>query len=285
MWAARLEHDVITTPVFAEGRLYVSTYDGSVQCLDPASGRVEWSREEHATSAPWIWRGEVFVAHRDLREEQRAQAAGDRGARRERTSSYGSLRGVFRRASPSKPAAYHRPEWGGELKQRAVGHDADVGFAHAPQAAKLEQVAYLLGESSISRTWRHQGSRPVVANGVLYETTGDVLEARDLESNTSLWRFESPGTAGERALTPPAVTASRVYVGTFDGRIVCLNAATGALRFQVPVGAPVHWQPAVHEGRVCAGLQNGDLVCIETGDPLDSGWPMWGGGAGHNGAE
>jgi hypothetical protein len=55
------------------------------------------------------------------------------------------------------------------------------------------------------------------------------------------------------------------------------------VRFEVPVGAPVHWQPAVHEGRICAGLQNGDLVAIATGDPLDDGWPMWGGGPGHNG--
>jgi outer membrane protein assembly factor BamB len=120
-------------------------------------------------------------------------------------------------------------------------------------------------------------------NGVLYDTTGDVLEARDLAAGAVLWRWESHSAAGERSLTPPAVTGSRVYVGTWDGRLVCLHAATGAKHFEVPVGAPVHWQPAVHEGRICAGLQNGELVCIETGDPLDSGWPMWGGGPGHNG--
>jgi outer membrane protein assembly factor BamB len=274
---------VITAPVFAEGCLYLATYDGSVLRLDPSCGRVEWSSQRNATSAPWVYEGEAFVAHRDPAEEKRAETAGERSARRERTSSYTAARGVFRRSSPVKAAAYHRPDWGGEEKRMALGYDAAVGFAGSPASAKLEQVESLLGEHSISRTWRHQGSRPVVVNGVLYETTGDVLEARDLGSNTALWRWESPGTPGERALTPPAVTGSRVYVGTIDGRIVCLNAATGAVRFEVPVGAPVHWQPAVQEGRVCAGLQNGDLVCIETGDPLDDGWPMWGGGAGHNG--
>jgi outer membrane protein assembly factor BamB len=284
VWAARLEHDVITAPVFAEGRLYLTTYDGSVLCLDPATGRVEWSRPQNATSAPWIYRGEAFVAQRDPVEEERAEAAGERAARRERTSSYGAARGHLLRSLELKRAAYLMRDWGAGRKAMAHAYDAEVGFGHAPAAAKLEHVEALLGEHSISRAWRHQGSRPVVVNGVLYDTTGDVLEARDLAADRLLWRWESPGAPGERALTPPAVTGSRVYVGTFDGRIVCLDAAAGTVRFQVPVGSPVHWQPALHGGRICAGLQNGDLVCIETGDPDDTGWPMWGGGAGHNGS-
>src|SRR5207248_691716 len=53
LWETRLDHDVITAPVVAEGKLYLSTFDGTVWCIDPENGRVEWSQQLQATSAPW----------------------------------------------------------------------------------------------------------------------------------------------------------------------------------------------------------------------------------------
>jgi len=53
--------------------------------------------------------------------------------------------------------------------------------------------------------------------------------------------------------------------------------------WDVPVRAPCHWQPVVSDGWVFAGLEDGSLVGFRTGDELDDGWPMWGGGPGHNG--
>ncbi|PYJ08872.1 MAG: hypothetical protein DME25_00280 [Verrucomicrobia bacterium] len=89
--------------------------------------------------------------------------------------------------------------------------------------------------------------------------------------------------AGERRLTPPAVANGRVWAGTWDGRILSWDALTGDLRWAVKVGAPCHWQPIISEGWVYAGLEDGALLGFATGDPLDTDWPMWGGGCGHNG--
>ena len=36
-------------------------------------------------------------------------------------------------------------------------------------------------------------------------------------------------------------------------------------------------------GRVYAATGAGSLFGIQTGDPRDDGWPMWGGSAAHNG--
>ena len=35
---------------------------------------------------------------------------------------------------------------------------------------------------------------------------------------------------------------------------------------------------------VYAGTSNGRLIAFRTDDPADDGWPMWGGGPGHNGS-
>ena len=88
----------------------------------------------------------------------------------------------------------------------------------------------------------------------------------------------------------PVVFGDRLYLQTSSGanetlqeRIICFHADTGKVLWDAAVRAPCHWQPVVASGWVYAGLEDGSLVGIHTGDPADDGWPMWGGGAGHNG--
>jgi hypothetical protein len=75
-----------------------------------------------------------------------------------------------------------------------------------------------------------------------------------------------------------------VLAGTADGRIIQWDALTGKVRFEVDVGASVHWMPVMADGYIAAGLEDGSIVSFATGDPANDGWPMWGGGPGHNGA-
>lgn len=295
-WATRLDHDVITAPVVAEGKVYLSTFDGTVWCLDPRTGRVDWSQALQATSAPWIYQGDVFVAHREdaprgarqpgdpSRTRSEEVLAQERAAPRERTSRYDSSTGRYKSSSSAKLAAYLAKSSGAARKQAYHKSDSAVGFGTAPSSAKLHLAEQLVGEGLVSRTWRFQGSRPVVVNGILYDTTGDRLEASDARSGEILWSWhDAAPTEGERRLTPPAVANGRVWAGTWDGRIVSWDALTGQIRWAVKVGAPCHWQPVVSEGWVYAGLENGDLIGFATGDLLDTDWPMWGGGCGHNG--
>jgi outer membrane protein assembly factor BamB len=291
LWSARIGHDAITAPVYDEERVYLATFDGCVRCLDAATGELEWMRDMRATSAPWVRAGEVFVSHRD---EERADEGrpGPRDTRStrtarpaptERTSRYRANDGAWVSSSERKLAVYLRSDWGAGRKRAYAAADGAVGFASAPAAAKLEVPEALLGERLVSRTWRHQGSRPVVRDGVLFDTTGGRLEARDARSDALIWTWSAPEVEGERSLTPPAVTNGRVWVGTWDGRIVCLDAANGAVLRELDAGGPLHWQPVVSAGRVFAGTAGGELVAFQTGDARDDGWPMWGGGPGHNG--
>ena len=136
----------------------------------------------------------------------------------------------------------------------------------------------------MARIWRFQGSRPVVVDGVLFDSTGDRLEARNVETGSLLWSWAAAREhEGERRLSAPAVANGRVWAGTWDGRVIRWDAASGAVRWEVTVGAPCLWQPTVSNGWVYAGLADGSLVGFHTGDPADDGWPMWGGGSGHNG--
>jgi outer membrane protein assembly factor BamB len=296
LWETRLDHDVITAPVVAEGKVYLSTFDGTVWCIDPGTGRVEWSQQLQATSAPWVYQGDVYVAHREdsprgarqpgdpARTRSPEAMAAEPAVPRERTSRHDSTTGVRKSSTAAKAAAYLSSASGQARKQAYYEMDSSVGFASAPSSAKLHAAEQLVGEGLVSRAWRFQGSRPVVVNGILYDTTGDRLEASDVRTGEILWSWhDAAAVEGERRLTPPAVANGRVWAGTWDGRILSWDALTGDIRWTVKVGAPCHWQPVVNEGWIYAGLEDGTLVGFATGDPLDTDWPMWGGGCGHNG--
>jgi hypothetical protein len=41
--------------------------------------------------------------------------------------------------------------------------------------------------------------------------------------------------------------------------------------------------PVIHDSWIYAGLEDGSLIGFATHDEQDTGWPMWGGGAGYIG--
>jgi outer membrane protein assembly factor BamB len=287
LWETETGHDVITAPVIANGQVYMATYDGAVTCIDATTGHRSWTKPMAATSAPFVFEGQVYVAKRQGGHNAHTTPSSPAAHApvREQTSWVRASDGVAAGASAWKEASYLGSKWGTSRKAQFFQADAAVGFSQAPAAAKMHAVQNLVGEAHVSRAFRYQGSRPVVANGVMFDTTGDRLEVTDLGQSRLLWSWDNARSEeGERRLTPPAVANGRVLVGTWDGRVISFDAATGRMRWEVPVGAPCHWQPVMSGGRVFAGLEDGSVVAFDTGDSKDDGWPMWGGGPGHNGS-
>jgi outer membrane protein assembly factor BamB len=118
---------------------------------------------------------------------------------------------------------------------------------------------------------------------------GDSLLCTDLDRDVTYWNksFADPVNQGqetvENDLTPPALCNGKVFVGTVKGKVHCLSASTGDEIWSADVGEPIVFQPAVADGRLYVSTADGHLVCIETGDPADDGWFMWGATAAHNG--
>src|SRR5262249_15631868 len=161
-----------------------------------------------------------------------------------RISRHDSGTGRMKSTWSAKQAAYLSRSSGAARKELYHQMDSSVGFGQAPASAKLHSSEKLLGESHVSRAWRFQGSRPVVVNGILYDSTGDRLEASDARSGEVLWSWHDAAlTEGERRFTPPAVANGRVWAGTWDGRVISWDALTGDVRWAVKAGGSIHWQP------------------------------------------
>ena len=84
-------------------------------------------------------------------------------------------------------------------------------------------------------TRRGQESTPIVVDGVIYVTTAwSKIYAYDAKTGKELWKFD-PKVPGEWAVNACCDVVNRgvaawngkVYIGTIDGRLIAVDAATG----------------------------------------------------------
>jgi len=134
-------------------------------------------------------------------------------------------------------------------------------------AVNAGNVAQLgLAWSSDLDTARGQEATPLVHNGVLYVSTAwSKVRAYDAANGKLLWSYDPkvPRETLVRACCDAvnrgvALYENKIYVGTLDGRLVALNAATGKVAWSV-VAVPnqhdytITGAPRIVKGRVVIG--------------------------------
>jgi quinohemoprotein ethanol dehydrogenase len=136
-----------------------------------------------------------------------------------------------------------------------------------------ENVSRLgLAWSYATGTKRGLEATPIVVDGVLYATgSWSVVYALDAATGRELWRFDPqvPRAKGRDACCDVvnrgiAVWKGRVYLGTLDGRLVALDAATGTLEWEVLTVDPskpytITGAPRIVNGRVFIGNGGAEL--------------------------
>jgi parallel beta-helix repeat protein len=77
-------------------------------------------------------------------------------------------------------------------------------------------------------------------------------------TNQTQWSFATGGSV----CSSPAVADGRVYVGSDDGKVYCLDAETGASKWSFATGGSVCSSPAVADGRVYVGSTDRKVYCL-----------------------
>lgn len=150
------------------------------------------------------------------------------------------------------------------------GRDAGGSF-HSPLTDINERNVGRLGFAWQYRTGTQRGleATPVVIDGRMYTSgQGGIVYALDAATGKQLWVFD-PHNDGQRAFLAccdmvnrgVAVWQGRVYVGSIDGRLIALDAATGVPVWQTDTIAD-HALPYTITG---APRIAGDVVVIGNG--------------------
>ena len=81
------------------------------------------------------------------------------------------------------------------------------------------------------------------------------------------WKFATGG----RVAASPVIEAGVVYVGSEDGSVYAIDAATGMQRWRRPTGGPASASPAVDHGLVYVGSSDGKFYALNA----TTGAPKW----------
>jgi outer membrane protein assembly factor BamB len=286
-WRQPIAGEIITCPVLADGQVFVTNLDGTLSSFRQDNGQPLWHEAKNATSAAAVWREQCYFSQR-----------------KEQATPFGSSAPVQTEHLASKYAAAPSQEIPGtarsadyldtEKRRRRSPHyakyaryDTAVGFGSHKGDAKIEHALRNLGTDHVSAIWAYQGSKPFISKERMYSGLGDTVHCVDPHTQDVLWKKKLREAPEEELLdgflTPPAVVNGKLFLGTIDGRALCLSAATGEELWSAQLGEPVIFQPAVAHGRAYFTTGAGSLFCLETGDAADDGWLMWGATPAHNG--
>jgi Ca-activated chloride channel family protein len=263
VWNRPIPADVIQAPHVHGDAVFIATMDGTVTRFDRTTGRVMWSHDVGAASAPWLDGDHVLLTRRVDR---------DRATPGEQAIVLSARTGAITAEGDTLDAPY----FAGESRDRALTRGQNGAWGTVPHGEHL-------GLRNVAAGWAFQGSTPAVADGRAYFAIGGEIRARDMASGRAVWRRTYADARGAQAVSPPAVVGSQLVFGTVDGQVYAVDVDTGTTIWAYDVGEPVVFQPIVANGWVYVSTSRGHVIGLEIGDAQFDGWHMWGGNAAHDG--
>lgn len=279
LWSTRITGDIISAPVIDGDDVYFTCFDGTAFCVHAGSGEVAWAKKQAGTSAPVIAEGQVMMTARQTQDGKASEGM-------LRLSAMGGEAKDQRLIAQAK-AEYLEAGKGGAASVHGSAEqlDADVGFATAPEAAKLGDANENLGVTTVADGWAFQGSRAAYMGGRMMNGQGSMLNCFRSDTADCVWQAQARGAAvqdGMQVFSPPALGKRNMYLVTAQGHLLSVGQGDGCVQFLYATRLPMAFQPALANGNMYIGTANGMLVCLKTGDSDADGWTAWGGNAQHN---
>jgi eukaryotic-like serine/threonine-protein kinase len=189
--------------------------------------------------------------------------------------------------SEAAPRVFNGVKWTFPTGNRIVSspvHDAGTIYFGSDDGH-----VYAVGRIDGRQRWKRKtggpvSSTPAIVEGVLYASSYDGrIYALDARTGALRWkvatggerRFEAKGLHGLQPkqqtiadpfdvyLSSPVVVGGAVYVGSGDGNVYALDAASGAVRWKFPTGDVVHASPAYADGVLYVGSWDSRLYAID----------------------
>jgi outer membrane protein assembly factor BamB len=249
IWTATTGKGILSSPIEANGVVYISSSDHELSAFDAKTGKLRWSTPKEDSmhtplllSTPAIANGLVYIGTDD-----------------NRLKAFDALSGKLRWASAStgvpivsSPVVADGIVYVGSSDNALYAFDAPTGHFLWEALADCYTICSSLN-STIS-------SSPAVANGIVYVGSRDgKLYAFNAQTGDPLWTADTGGTI----YSSPAVANGVVYIGSLRNALYAFDAATGKLRWKYDVGGPVFSSPVVIGNVVFFGSENAELVALD----------------------
>jgi outer membrane protein assembly factor BamB len=284
IWSTQLS-DSLSAPAVMYDRLYIGSMNGKVYCLDTKNGNLLWSYQTGSLieSAVTIERA-VYVTSRDHNlycldpyDGHLLWRYTTRNALRSSPAVSGGYVyfGSFDNNLYCLDALTGRNIWNYDLGSDIDASPTAFGGLYIGAA---DGKLYSFTGNRIKWSFQTNGtihestpavSGPIAASTSIYVgSTDGKIYCIDAESGSLLWKKQ----VGTRALfTSPAIVGNRVYINSCkSGRnwIVCLDRFTGTEIWSRKLLSTSFSSPAIADGRLYVGDEDGNIYCFGTGPRL-----------------
>ncbi len=293
LWSFHTDRAVVSSPAVTDDLVIVGSVDRFLYALDAASGEQVWSYRTRGPviSSPVIVSNTVVFGSMDGRlyavsvEDgsllwQTEAGPGIQGAAAVTGNLvlYGDDAGTMRAVRLSDGAVVWEREGGGGIVAAPVIRDGVAVFGlMGPSALRPPKLDYLVAVNAETgeQLWAlHEAysvlSSPVIGEERVFFVTVEgyvsktVARAARLSDGELVWERRVAGVVDSSPALLSSIegTQKRLCFGCHDGRVYLLNAASGAISDVRPLDSKIYSSPAVSNGSIYIGANDGHLYCL-----------------------
>ncbi|OGO26805.1 MAG: protein kinase [Chloroflexi bacterium RBG_16_52_11] len=273
VWEFACEDEIRGSPTYANGIIYVGSYDNNLYALDSDTGQFVWKypTDGGIVSKPAIYENAVYFGS----EDKRLHVVSTR---------YGKIAWSYYTEGPVRSSPH--------IAEGHVFIGSDDGRLHAVNTLSGRQAWTLDAGAPIRSTpvvvqdmvyfgteagelycvdyrsaikWRFKAKRaitssPVFSQGVIYFGSIDsTLYAIDAKSGWVIWRYR----LGKPTISTPCLADELVFTGATDGVIYCVDSKTSKEVWRYATEHQVTGSPVIHNDALYCGSVDGHLYCLE----------------------
>jgi len=279
LWQRWIDSDVMSAPVAVDGDVFATSFGGTVYKFKQADGVILSAHRLRATSAPVVVGKSVYMTQRadmgaggrvsekiagvdrDSNKTQLESAAKDAKYLDDRVQAQSELKKKGQALDASNGFAGGAPAAANPHAAAMNVGQANVSTMQAFQGSRILH--------SYGANFNCMGDEVCCTNPANGKLVWSIKLKGDLAK------------VGGHLAAPPAAAGGSVFLAMLSGEVVRLDPKKGKVHETYKVGFPIRSQPAIVNGRIYVGTMDGKVACINTGNPQFTGWTTWGGNAAH----
>ena len=240
-----------SSPIVVGNRVFVGSLDTNLYCLDADSGDVVWiyKTEGYITSSPAISEGVVYVTSQEPTSGALYKLSANDGAliwKLDIPYVIETDRGTDLHASPT-------------VAEGLVFVAANKGNYYGINATTSEiewTYAIVRGSEGVSG---YLVASPIYHDGKLYVVEMFFISSLEASTGEVVWK----SWIGTELYTTPTYADGKIFVTTDRRFVYILNATDGDRLSFFEIGSNSWSAPSVYEGRVYFGSNDGNVYCLD----------------------
>jgi Ca-activated chloride channel homolog len=279
LWQKWIDSDVMSAPVAVDDEVYATSFAGTVYKFKQGDGTIVSAHRSRATSAPVIVGNSVYWTQRaDNGKDEKCSEEVAGLDRQKVTQNFATAK---REAPYLDAQTQARSGLGTDGLKLDAGNGFGGGapMAANPKAAAGNigqgSVATMQAFQG-SRILNFKNANYNCMGDELVNT-----DPKDGKIRWKVKVKGDLAKQGGHLAAPPAAAGGYLFLTTLEGEVLQVDPEDGKVTKTYKVGSPARSQVAIDGGRLYVGTQDGKLVCIDTGEKSFTGWATWGANMAH----